>query len=83
MKPIGLGNVRPAKQYIPTTVVCHANASITPGAPITSVQTVVSSAPIGTLLHTYNGHSNGIAAVAWSPDGSRIATGSWDQTVQV
>ena len=73
----------PAKQYIPTTIVCHANASITPGAPITSVQTVVSSAPIGTLLHTYHGHSNGIAAVAWSPDGSRIATGSWDQTLQV
>ncbi len=39
------------------------------------------------LLYTY-GHSSGVDAmavdaVAWSPDGRRIASGSWDSTVQV
>jgi serine/threonine protein kinase/Tol biopolymer transport system component len=39
--------------------------------------------PIGTLLYTYKGHSAIMDAVAWSPDGKRIASGSWDKTVQV
>ena len=34
-------------------------------------------------LYTYRGHSDGVYAVAWSPDGKRIASGSWDHTVQV
>ena len=32
---------------------------------------------------TYRGHSTFVQAVAWSPDGKRIASGSWDKTVQV
>ena len=35
------------------------------------------------LLYTYQGHSNTVNAVAWSPDGSRIASGGLDKTVQV
>jgi len=38
---------------------------------------------IGTLLYTYGGHSGNVSAVAWSPDGKRIASGSYDKTVQV
>lgn len=38
---------------------------------------------IGSTLVTYKGHLNAVATVAWSPDGKRIASGSWDQTVQV
>jgi len=38
---------------------------------------------IGNLLYTYSGHQDKVIAVAWSPDGGRIASGSWDQTVQV
>ncbi|HEY4033249.1 MAG TPA: serine/threonine-protein kinase [Ktedonobacteraceae bacterium] len=37
----------------------------------------------GTLLCAYQGHSEGVQAVAWSPDGSRIASGSSDETVQI
>ncbi len=37
----------------------------------------------GTTLLTYKGHLYYIWSVAWSPDGKRIASGSWDQTVQV
>ena len=38
---------------------------------------------IGSTLVTYTGHLSAVATVAWSPDGKRIASGSWDQTVQV
>jgi serine/threonine protein kinase len=42
-----------------------------------------SGPPIGTTLLTYRGHSLGLNAVAWSPDGKRIASGSYDKTVQI
>jgi serine/threonine protein kinase len=38
--------------------------------------------PRGTTLYTYRGHSYYVYAVAWSPDGKRIASGG-DRTVQV
>src|SRR5207245_1552187 len=37
----------------------------------------------GQLLYTYRGHPNYIAALAWSPHGNRIASGSGDRSVQV
>ena len=40
--------------------------------------------PMGTTLYTYRGHAgNPVYAVAWSPDGTRIASGGGDNTVQV
>ncbi len=39
--------------------------------------------PLGTRLYTYRGHSDGVWSAAWSPDGRRIASGSWDKTAQV
>ena len=37
----------------------------------------------GTVLTIYHGHAERVSAVAWSPDTTRIASGSWDKTVQV
>ncbi len=37
----------------------------------------------GTTLYTYQGHSDRVYAVAWSPDGYRIASASRDDTAQV
>jgi len=37
----------------------------------------------GKVLLTYNGHSSLAWQVAWSPDGTRIASASEDGTVQV
>ena len=34
-------------------------------------------------LNAYRGHSDRVNAVAWSPDGMRIASASYDQTVQI
>jgi eukaryotic-like serine/threonine-protein kinase len=34
-------------------------------------------------IYTYQGHTDIVEAVAWSPVGKRIASGSWDQTVRI
>src|SRR5260221_1328277 len=39
--------------------------------------------PIGTTFHTYRGHHNIVDCVAWSPNGTLIASASSDKTVQV
>ena len=48
----------------------------------TSTQTSTHGTPT-TMLYTYTGHSDIVLAVAWSHDGTRIASGSGDDTVQV
>jgi WD40 repeat protein len=40
-------------------------------------------AETGKLLFTYQGHSDRVWWVGWSPDGRRIASASVDKTVQV
>ena len=37
----------------------------------------------GGNVYTYHGHVGAVLAVAWSPDGKDIASGSKDKTVQV
>ncbi|KAK3946807.1 hypothetical protein QBC32DRAFT_387713 [Pseudoneurospora amorphoporcata] len=34
-------------------------------------------------LQTLEGHSNDIGSVAFSPDGQRLASGSWDKTIKI
>jgi WD40 repeat protein/HEAT repeat protein len=38
---------------------------------------------LGTALYTYRRHTGNVRSVAWSPDNTRIASGSDDRTVQV
>jgi WD40 repeat protein/serine/threonine protein kinase len=37
----------------------------------------------GTVLRELRGHRGGVSDVAYSPDGQRLATASWDRTVRV
>ena len=48
-----------------------------------ALEEVSKAPPIGTRLLTYTDHSKAVRTLAWSPDGSRIASGSWNETVQV
>ena len=40
-------------------------------------------AQTGALLRLLQGHTNWVRSVTFSPDGTRIATGSWDVTAKV
>ena len=35
------------------------------------------------MLRTLEGHSDGVTAVALTPDGKRAVSGSWDKTLKV
>lgn len=60
-----------------------ATASATSRPSVTPTITPTPSPP-GTTLLTYRGHINpDLTVAAWSPDGTRIASGGADETVQV
>ena len=58
------------------------NISNTLGREALASQPVVSPL-LGTTLSTYGSHCAGVNAVAWSPDGQRLASGGYDNTVRV
>src|SRR6266516_6298648 len=53
------------------------------GAPPSTLITPTRVPTAGTTLFTYTGHTDPVFSVAWSPDGKRIVSGSWDETAQV
>ena len=63
---------------IPFTASCGTVAS----SPSTTSQTPPAPA-LGKTLYTYRGHRSMVTAVAWSPDGRRIVSASYDGTAQV
>ena len=40
-------------------------------------------AATGQLLRTFEGHAGRVNSVAFSPDGTRVLSGSWDKTVKL
>ena len=86
-----------SSQLAPTTVVnppvlpvqtpplvTPSNPQVTPVAPpLPPTQLAIVSKPVGTILHTYRGHTGRVNAVAWSPDSTHIASGSRDKSVRV
>jgi eukaryotic-like serine/threonine-protein kinase len=68
---------------IPPVQLSSAIQSVQEPLPIRQ-QARARALPIGTTLLTYRGHAAAaVLSVAWSPDGTRIASGSWDDTVRV
>ena len=47
------------------------------------ISSTTTKPPAGTTFLTYRGHSAGVMAISWSPDGRRIASGAQDKIVQV
>lgn len=58
-------------------------AACTPAPALSSVSPTASSPAQGASITAYHGHTSLVFAVAWSPDGKRIASGGDDSTVQV
>ncbi|HEU0001065.1 MAG TPA: WD40 repeat domain-containing protein [Ktedonobacteraceae bacterium] len=89
----GTASGNPAGGITPTIVSTITIPSVPSPAPSSTVAqsptpaqsptTIPASGPIGTTLYEYQGHTLDTFAVAWSPDGTYIASGSFDKTVQV
>lgn len=50
-----------------------------PGAAMVNIWSVET----GKILRSFSGHTGWVSAVRWSPDGCRIASASWDQTIRI
>jgi WD40 repeat protein/tRNA A-37 threonylcarbamoyl transferase component Bud32 len=76
--------VLPAISAKHTRIVSSVSPTIILGStPILSHIPTGNIPPAGTSLYTYRGHSNLVHVVAWSPDGSKLASGGDDRVVQV
>jgi WD40 repeat protein len=58
-------------------------AACTPAPAPSAITSAASGPPQAETITAYHGHTSTVFAVAWSPDGTRIASGGDDSTVQV
>lgn len=81
MMKYGLLGIDPRND--PYQIKLSVTPTSTPTMPVPTLTPTVETQPLGTTLTTYSGHSASVNAVAWSPDGTQIASASDDKTVQI
>lgn len=74
--------VNPPSQPLAPTILTPPLESPLPPAVLITPSGKAPGSP-GTTLYTFSGHSGTVNAVAYSPDGTRIASGSNDGTVRI
>jgi WD40 repeat protein len=79
-RPASMAAVKQELQRIAAQI---ASGQFTTAPPSSSSQPARFSPPLGTVYGIHHGHSDSVRAISWSPDGTRIASCSWDNTVQV
>jgi hypothetical protein len=55
--------------------------AVAPAVP-SAIEAAMTSRPAFVLDRTFKGHSSWVTSVVFSPDGRRLASGSWDQTIK-
>jgi WD40 repeat protein len=55
--------------------------AVTPAVAV-AIEAAMTSRPAFVLDRTFKGHSSWVTSVVFSPDGRRLASGSWDQTIK-
>ncbi len=65
------------KQELQRILALHKAKKMKPPLPL------VGGTQLGLTLYIYRGHTDRVSALAWSPDGTYIASASGDKTVQV
>jgi len=75
---LGMGTPPPTPSKQP-----DVKTSPPPAQPATKATLPIKEIVQATLLYTYKGHTAEVRGIAWSPDGTRIASASEDRTVQV
>jgi eukaryotic-like serine/threonine-protein kinase len=82
----GLSGGVPAISWSPdSTLIASATSgpSVSGGPPASGNAVQVWNATTGKSVYIYQGHTNGITDIAWSPTDNRIASSSTDYTVQI
>ncbi len=72
----------PTKVPTPTPDPVSTATQVQAPAPTQPPTPTPNPTPSGTLFTTYRGHSDAVYGVAWSPDGTRVASASADGTTQ-
>ncbi len=70
-------------QDFPVDIAFNSNGKLAATAGGDDPTAKVWDTTTGEVLYTLSGHTSGVAGVAFSPDGTRLATASWDGTARV
>jgi WD40 repeat protein/tRNA A-37 threonylcarbamoyl transferase component Bud32 len=74
----------PQKNNVAGGIILDSNKSYAPGWKWPQLGTVFKRHDSGeSLLRTFEGHTNGVYSVSFSPDGQTLASGSYDKTIRL